>query len=231
MGDITPRSVLIGGEILTAHMRHFIEDVFHTRIFETYATVEFGTVARECSHGNWHINSTQNIVEFEKGKIFITGLINKALPLLRYEIGDVGHPKEGTCSCGRNHPMMKILEGRSGDFMVLPDGREISPLKIGKTKMILDATRAARRYQIIQDELDHFTIRIVPTERFNHILSQRVTEQLREDLRYPVTVTVELVDHIPLVDDRKQRIVISKIKNTIADNTIEEHGTQNNSVN
>jgi phenylacetate-CoA ligase len=209
--EIAPRSVLLGGEILTAHVRRFIEEVFHTRVFETYATVEFGTVARECSHGNWHINSTQNVVEFEEGKILITGLINKAIPLLRYDIGDMGQPQEGKCPCGRNHPLMKILEGRRGDFMILPDGREISPLKIGKTKLVLDAALAARRYQIIQDELDHFTIRIVPTSRFNDLLSQTIMQQLRKDLQYPVDVTVELVDTIPLVDDRKQRIIISKL--------------------
>ncbi|MBU7042507.1 MAG: phenylacetate--CoA ligase family protein [Theionarchaea archaeon] len=212
LSGITPRSVLIGGEILTPHVRQFIEAVFHTHVFETYATVEFGTVARECSQGNWHINSTQNIVEFENGKIFITGLINKALPLLRYDIGDVGYPKEGACSCGNTHPLMKILEGRSGDFMILPDGREISPLKIGRTKMILDRTLAARRYQIIQEDLDHFTIRIIPTSRFTPTIADTLKEQLREDLQYRVTVDIELVDHIPLIDDRKQRIIISRIK-------------------
>lgn len=209
---IRPKAAIIGGEVLAPHVREYIEDVFKTRVFETYATIEFATIARECFHGNWHINCTQNVVEFDQGKILVTGLINKALPLIRYDIGDIGSPKEGVCPCGRGLPMMQILEGRQGDFVVLPDGREVSPLKFGKTKLVLDSTLAAKRYQIIQEDFDQFVIRVVPTERFTDEIAHKVKAQLVKDLKYPVHVSVECVDKIPLVDDRKLRIIISRVK-------------------
>jgi phenylacetate-CoA ligase len=209
---IRPKAAIIGGEVLTPHVREYIKDVFKTRVVETYATIEFATIAKECLHGNWHINCTQNVVEFEDGKILVTGLINKALPLIRYEIGDVGSPKEGVCPCGRGLPMMQILEGRQGDFVILPDRREVSPLKFGKTKLVLDSTLAAKRYQIIQEDVDQFVIRVVPTERFTDEISRNLKEQLVKDLKYPVHVSVECVDNIPLIDDRKLRIIISRVK-------------------
>ncbi len=210
---IRPKAIIIGGELLTPHTRAFLEEVFKTRLYETYATIEFSTIARECSHGNWHINSTQGLVEFTNdGTILVTGLINKALPLIRYEIGDVGHPKKGSCPCGRGLPMMQILEGRQGDIFLLPDGREIPPIKVWGVRLILDRNVAAKRYQIIQEEPDLFVIRVVPTENFTAELEKRVKEELVKNLGYPVTVEIERVDEIPLIDDRKLRVEICKVK-------------------
>lgn len=208
---LRPKAVIIGGEMLAPYVRSFIEEVFNTQIFETYATIEFSTVARECSHGNWHINSTQSVVEFDKGKILVTGLINKAVPLIRYEIGDVGHPKEGVCPCGRGHPMMEILEGRSGDIFILPDGREVPPIRVWGVRLLLDTTLAAKRYQIIQEDYKTFILRIVPTEQFTREVEQKAKEELVKNLGYPVTVEVERVDEIPLIDDRKLRVNISRV--------------------
>ena len=209
---ICPRAAIIGGEILAPHVREYIEKVFSTRIYEAYATIEFATIARECPHGNWHINTTQNAVEFEDGKILVTGLINKAVPLIRYEIGDVGSPKEVDCPCGRGSPVMQIIEGRKGDIFVLPDGREVPPPKVAGVRVILDTNLAAKRYQMIQEDLDYFIIRVVPTNRFTKEIEKRIKEELIKDVGYPITVDVECVDEIPLIDDRKLRVNICRVK-------------------
>ncbi|MBU7014064.1 MAG: phenylacetate--CoA ligase family protein [Theionarchaea archaeon] len=210
--NIHPKAAIVGGELLTPQVRAFIEEVLSTSIFETYATVEFATIAKECSLHNWHIHSTRCLVEFVDGRILVSGLINKALPLLRYEIGDRGAPKEGVCPCGRGYPMMQILEGRSGDLFILPNGREIPPLRVFKTRLILDSNEAAKRYQIIQEDYDHFTIRVVPTPAFTDVIAQQLKAQLVEDLQYPATVDIEEVDTIPLIDDRKLRVNISRVR-------------------
>ncbi len=209
---IRPKAIIIGGEVLTPHMREYIEEVFKTHVFETYATIEFSTIARECTHGNWHINSMQNVVEFEDGRILVTGLINKAVPLIRYDIGDTGHPKEGACPCGRGYPMMGILEGRHEDIFVLPNGRKVPPIRVWGVRLLLDTTLAAKRYQIIQEDYDVFTLRIVPTERFTEEIEKRARKELIKNLGYPVAVDVERVDNIPLADDRKLRVNISRVK-------------------
>ncbi len=208
---ITPKAVIVGGEMLTPHVRSLIEDVLTTTLFETYATVEFATVAKECAHKNWHIHSTKCLVEFVDGSVVITNLVNKALPLLRYEIEDRGSPKKGVCPCGRGYPMMKMLEGRSGDLFILPDGSKIPPLRVFKTRLILDSNVAAKRYQIIQEEPDSFVVRIVPTANFTDAIASQIKKQLVSDLNYPVTVEIETVDEIPLIDDRKLRVNICRV--------------------
>jgi phenylacetate-CoA ligase len=208
---ITPKAVIVGGEMLTPHVRSLIEESLTTHLFETYATVEFATVAKECNHQNWHIHSTKCLVECVDGAIVITNLVNKALPLLRYKIEDRGALKKGVCPCGRGYPMMDMLEGRADDLFILPDGRKIPPLRVFKTRLILDSTVAAKRYQIIQTNPDFFVIRIVPTPNFTDEIAKAVKEQLVIDLHYPVTVEIELVDQIPLIDDRKLRVNICRV--------------------
>ena len=209
---IRPKAIIVGGEVLAPHVKTYIEDTFKSRVYETYATIEFSTVARECSHGNWHINSTQNLVEFEDGNILVTGLLNKAVPLLRYDIGDTGHSKEGICPCGRGHPMMHIVEGRNCDIFVLPDGREIPPIRVWGVRLLLDTTLSAKRYQIIQEDYDSFVIRVIPTENFTTEIEEKAKKELIRNLDYPVTVEIERVNAIPLIDDRKLRVNISRIK-------------------
>ena len=107
---------------------------------------------------------------------------------------------------------MEILEGRNEDIFVLPDGREVPSPRVAGVRVILDTTLVAKRYQIIQEDYDVFTLRIVPTEQFTEEIEKRAKEELIRNLGYPVTVNVERVDRIPLVDDRKLRVNISRIK-------------------
>ncbi|MBU7047829.1 MAG: hypothetical protein HXS54_15440 [Theionarchaea archaeon] len=108
--------------------------------------------------------------------------------------------------------MMDILEGRSGDIFILPDGREVPPIRVWGVRLLLDTTLAAKKYQIIQEDTDYFIIRIVPTEKFTEDIEKRAKEELIKNLGYPVTVEIEQVDEIPLIDDRKLRVNISKVK-------------------
>ena len=52
------------------------------------------------------------------GNIFLTSLINKDMPLIRYKNGDVGYlPNwEFPCDCGKNLPKFEPIQGRSKDL-------------------------------------------------------------------------------------------------------------------
>ena len=57
-----------------------------------------------------------------RGKVVCTGLFNNVMPLIRYELDDVGVPIDDECTCGLNLPLVKIVEGRADDFLVTTDG-------------------------------------------------------------------------------------------------------------
>jgi phenylacetate-CoA ligase len=59
-----------------------------------------------------------------KGVAIETGLQCFAMPLLRYETGDVivYEVRPGRCSCARAMPRIIPVEGRLNDNIVTPDG-------------------------------------------------------------------------------------------------------------
>ena len=83
-----------------------------------------------------HIFSFNNLVELldernaalEDGlnKVVITPLHNYAMPLIRYEIGDMAIARHRKCSCGSVFPTLGKLSGRSLEFVIRRDGALLS---------------------------------------------------------------------------------------------------------
>src|SRR4030066_461450 len=133
-----PRLIFTTSEVLDRESRDLISSAFEADLIDNYATQEFALLAWECyEHMGYHVNIDSVVMEFtkegetvapgERGEILCTSLFNETMPLIRYEIGDVGIPIEEQCSCGRTLPLMKIVEGRKDDFLTSIDGRMISP--------------------------------------------------------------------------------------------------------
>src|SRR5205823_58106 len=54
------------------------------------------------------------------GKLLVTDLVNRAMPLVRYQIGDVVVPSDRVCRCGRGLPLVERVEGREADYVLTP---------------------------------------------------------------------------------------------------------------
>ena len=56
-----------------------------------------------------------------------TSLVNHAMPLLRYRMGDRGSLLPGRCECGLAFPLLGVVTGREADMLELQGGRRVSP--------------------------------------------------------------------------------------------------------
>lgn len=91
------------------------EKAFGRKITSEYGAAESGLIAFECPQGNMHINIENIITEVdENGEIIVTNLASYSYPVIRYKLGDVVSLSEGTCRCGRAHPVIKDILGRKG---------------------------------------------------------------------------------------------------------------------
>jgi phenylacetate-CoA ligase len=105
-----------------------------------------------------HINADLLILEVirngervgpgEKGEIVITCLLNYAMPLIRYRMGDIGIIDDEFCSCGRGLPLLKSVEGRIVDCFTLPNGQKVTPKLIMST---IQDVPGVSRYQVVQE--------------------------------------------------------------------------------
>ncbi len=102
-----PQSIVTSAEILEEHERRLLEEVFRCPVFNRYGCREVSVVASECAeHSGLHVMAEGLYVEIETphgpaapgemGAILVTDLLNHAMPLIRYRIGDLGAWADGT---------------------------------------------------------------------------------------------------------------------------------------
>ena len=116
-GRLRPRLVFTSGEMLDALTRAGIEEAFGARVLDVYGCTEVKEIAWECPRREgYHVNADWLLLEVQptgsgdggrQGTLLVTSLYNRAMPLLRYEIGDTGEMLERACSCGRGLPLAR----------------------------------------------------------------------------------------------------------------------------
>lgn len=220
--DLQFQVVIANAEPLYEHQRSAIAEAFHCPVRETYGMSERVAAASECEHGRLHLWPDAGIVEVLNGSspvnaggvgdLVCTGLVNTAMPLIRYRVGDRGtmDASGSECPCARTLPRLAKIEGRSDDVLCTHDGR-----RIGRLDPVFKAGWPIREAQVIQESLDAIRVRLVPSDGFDDAIQGEVTRELRARLGN-VKVVFEIVEEIPRGANGKFRSVICNLPATSA---------------
>lgn len=218
--DINPKVVFGTSELLDSETRKYINSVFDVEMIDHFGCVEFNRTAWECSeHSGYHIDADSVVMEFiengehvssgERGGIVYTGLCNYAMPLIRYEIEDIGIPSDESCSCGRGLPLMKLIEGRSDSFMQVPDGRIFPPII---WTLIIRKISGVGQLKAIQEKKDMIRILLVKSPEFSQKTIAQVEHDVKEVMGQEINVKVEIIDEIPKDKSGKIRAAVSNVR-------------------
>lgn len=194
--EIKLKSALTSSETLTESMRDTIAKAFKCNVFDFYGGAERVCYIHTCEHGRYHLIPEYGLTELipvdesddSKCKVVSTGFWNMAMPLIRYDIGDIVIRSDELCPCGRLFQVVKSISGRQADVIRTPSGREFGAAILTH---LLYGTNNILESQIIQDALDHLTIEYVSTERFSNkdlkafegLVVQHLPSELRVDLK------------------------------------------------
>jgi phenylacetate-CoA ligase len=160
-----------------------IEAVFGCPVFNRYGCREVGIIASECpAHDGLHVAAEGLVVEVlcdgrparpgELGAVVVTDLLNRAMPLIRYRVGDAAVPEDRPCACGRGLPRLRSVTGRVADFLVGADGRLVAGPFLAHA--LVAARPSLGQVQIRQDQAGVVHFRVRPGPRF----------RIPEDLEY-----------------------------------------------
>ncbi len=227
-----PQLMLSGAELLFPNVRALMENVFRCRVVDYYNCEEVGNLAWECpsNPGLMHPNTATGWIEVvdqhgnpapagSEGYLIVTNLYNSSMPFIRYEMGDRGTMMEtGHCQCGFNGPVMRLTEGRNENFIVLPDGREITP------RLMFEVVNSAfphetpgwsmieaiRVFQIIQEANDLIVVKAVPGPAYSESLWHRVEENLKR-LHPAMRLEVVIVKDLRPEPGKKFHQVLGKL--------------------
>lgn len=177
-------AVFSQGENLYPHQRRLIEEVFSTRVFDSYGQLERVAAISQCPYGSYHIHSDYGLVELlgvdrqagielqpgsRLAEIVGSSLHNHAMPLLRYRTHDLVEIGENAaaCRCGRTLPIVKRIIGRDSDAIITPDGRAVTALYL-----VFDLIPGLMIAQVEQPSLDTLIVRYA-CEQQNQELVER----------------------------------------------------------
>lgn len=234
--DIKPKYLFSSGSMLDQYTKKYIENAFESRVLDVYGSTEAGPMAFECiKNGNYHLNSDFILFEFldddnspvsynESGNVIITRLYGLDTPIIRYNgLEDIATPIENINSCGIKSEMIKNIEGRVTDLIILPNGEVISPLTItGIPAKIMEDYNSykIKQFQIIQNKKSELELFIIIDEKMRNkgISIDKLFKELRKRINDQINNKIEIIikekkslDSINQSD--KFKVFISNIKN------------------
>lgn len=220
--NMTPL-IFTSAELLDQKARSTINSAFRTELFDLYVSVEFGLIAWECKeHLGYHINADGLILEFvqngevtapgESGEVVCTNLFNNVMPLIRYCIGDVAVASDQQCLCGISLPLMRIVEGRTGDYLIALNGRKIPPIVF--FPFPFDDVSDIRQFKIVQEQRDRLLILIVAKSNLDRVEKtfERAERNLKSVFGENMHVAFRIVEKIDRDPTGKLRKIVSNVK-------------------
>ena len=212
--SIPLRAVIASGDTLLPAMRKRIEQFFDCKCYDQYGQSEGVAMAMECSMGRMHVVPAVGIIEIlrddgspcrpgEVGEMIATGLLNDAMPLIRYRMGDyAAWAPNQHCTCGNLQPILTRLEGRTDDYLITADGR-----RIGRLSTAFKRSPEVHSAQLVQDRPGHAYLLIHPGEGYRSAHAALVREDIVERIG---TFDIDMVEtrDIPKTPQGKTVLVV-----------------------
>lgn len=225
----SPKSVLTSAGTLHPHMRDTIERVFRAPVFNRYGTREVGDIASQFSpDGGLCVVDFIHYVEIlrpdgtpsppgEPGEVVVTYLANKAMPLIRYRIGDMAVRTAAPADSGPQWTTLERVVGRVTDPFLLRDGGIVTPEYLIHLVGVVLNEGWIRRYQVVQEDYDSVTVRVAlsePVERPTDVHAQKlaeISEKIRLVMGEHCALRYQFEADIPCLASGKYRYTVSKL--------------------
>jgi len=226
--DFKFRIGMFGAEPWSEEARHRIQDAFGLRANDVYGMSElYGPgVAVECVHQNGlHIWGDEFLVEMinpdtgevlpegSTGEMVFTMLTREAMPLLRYRTRDLTRVVWEECECGRFHPRIMRIKGRSDDMLII-GGVNVFPSQV--ETVLMKVKGVGDQYQIIVDRdiLDKLHVKVEVEEKFfksPEYNAAKFRKKLVDEMVAVMTVRadVELMEpgSLPRTEGKAKRVI------------------------
>jgi phenylacetate-CoA ligase len=189
-------------------------------VLSRYSNEECGVLAYECPICHqFHLNNASYFFEIlaldrdeptspdAPGRIVVTDLYNYALPMIRYDTGDIGSIIPNDCSQFAT-PILNSLEGRRVDTVYDTTGRRLMIFAFDGIFERLGRLGLMKQFQFIQEERTRYRLRLCVNERFSQE-EESVIEKLKQILGADAQIEIDYVDEIPVLNSGKRKYIVS----------------------
>jgi phenylacetate-CoA ligase len=222
----SPPAIVTAAGVLYPEVKAKVEEVFHTTVLNRYGSREVSDMACSCEKDEGlHLIPAVHYLEIVDdkerqvkpgipGSIIVTLLTNYTMPLIRYQIGDIGVLSDKGCSCGRGLPLLEKVKGRMRSVFRNKQGDLIDG---GIFIRLFYFRDNIKQFQVIQESLEQITINIVLKDKKQSKIAEKdfleISESIKKIMRNNIIITYNLVDVINPSPSGKYGYVFSKVKN------------------
>lgn len=216
--------VITSSEELTSHHRDLITQAFGCKACSRYSTEETGVLGHQIEkNGPFILNRYNYVIELlkmnsnepaepgEVGRIVVTDLYSNAMPLIRYEIGDLAVIEDGKNDELGYLTELKHLSGRKVEVILSTNGETLYPLNIDN---IVESHLDVVQYQFIQESQKDYRLLIV-TQEYDKIDTSKIKQELLGWVGNDAKIEIEHVDQIPTLPSGKRPYVVNKYKRNV----------------
>lgn len=191
---------IVTSERLFDRDKKLIESALGVPVINEYGASEVGLIAFENSENQWIVNAEDLYVEIldennnilpygQEGRVVITSLFNKAHPMIRYDIGDLGSLSEDSTL---KKPILEKLIGRTNDIARLPDGKVVPGLTFYYvTKTIIEDNGRIKEFIITQTKIDSFRIEYVSETELDQEQKEKILQAIGTYVGKNLNITFE----------------------------------------
>lgn len=199
----TLKACIVTSEVCTKEDRQIIEDYIGVKVINEYGCSEAGIIAFEDIKGVWRLieddcyfeivdDKGKVLPEGSEGRLLITNLSNKAMPFIRYEVGDIAiitHDEQGR--------ILKTLSGRVSDLIKLPSGKIAGGLTFYYiSRTIMEKGVSIKEFIVRQTKLDCFEFDIVSNEPINSEIAKILQTNMDKYLEPGLNLKINIVGQI-----------------------------------
>lgn len=213
------KGIISNGEMLFDDTRVAMEKAFNCRCYSRYSNQENGVIGQDDTENNtFLLNECHYIVEVlkmnsndtadpgEVGRIVLTDLYNYAMPMIRYDTGDVGtitYLKQGNIQ----KKAINNFGGRKADIIFTCKGELLSTSVI---ELSFEKFPEIRQFQFIQESPTCYRTKVNTPKEFKN--KRELIKSLKHFLGEEAEIIVEHVDEIPILASGKRKMVVNTMK-------------------
>lgn len=146
----------------------------------------------------------------DEGEIVITTLVKEGAPLIRFRTHDISRIIPGECPCGRKHPRLDIIKGRSDDMFKV-HGVNMFPSQVEELLALVDGVPSEYTINIAHDEPANKDIMLVTVEAEGRVDFEQTGRQIRDLFKSRIGVTPKItvvpVGTLPRSEKKTQRVI------------------------
>ena len=205
------QSIIGMAEGINDYTKQRMQYYFNCPMVSRYSNMENGILAQQAPNQNvFNINWASYHIEIlnihndnqapkgDLGRIVITDLFSYAMPLIRYDTGDIG-----AMDYTVNPPTLKKIEGRKTDTIYNTKGVIVSSF------IMINSVRFAgiKQIQLIQEHKTAYTIKLNCSKVFK--FENELIEKFKSFLGDDAKITLNIVDEIPLLSSGKRKMTLN----------------------